>query len=486
MESVTSRRSFLKIASALTLGVFDTQACVTLGQPSRRATLPKVDGIFLDDAATRRSAADDWGHAVERLPSWVLRPASIDDVARAVRYANDSGLPIAAKGRGHCAYGQAQVHNGIVIDSRTLNRLELVGHDQLLAEAGALWDDVATMSLSAGRIPPVMPDMQLLSVGGTLSAGGTGETSCRFGAQVDHVTALDVATGGGEIVSCSPSQNEELFRMTLAGMGQCGLIVRARLQLDHAPDAILVHRLLYEDVRELLDDAEQLARETTFETIGAELSRGVTDWKLELVVGSFERSAEPTTQQLPSNLRFKSDAIRRMSYLDYLQRRSVSVRAALATRQPNAPLILTLPPNLTRALVADVLANPEQSVGVWRMEILPMVTALFKQPLHPMPDGGFAFSVRVQRRASARNAPDHLSVLAANDALVRTYVAQGGKVYPPFAPPLTEREWRLNYGRVWKRFAEAKRRYDPNNILTPGARIFENCETSARSNERCS
>jgi FAD/FMN-containing dehydrogenase len=115
-----------------------------------------------------------------------------------------------------------------------------------------------------------------------------------------------------------------------------------------------------------------------------------------------------------------------------------------------------------------------------------MVTALFKQPLHQMPAGAFAFSIRLQRRASAKNAPDHLSMLAANEALVRTYLPQGGKMYPPFAPPVTEREWRLNYGRVWNRFAEAKKRYDPNNILTPGARVFEDCKALARSNERCS
>jgi FAD/FMN-containing dehydrogenase len=49
----------------------------------------------------------------------------------------------------------------------------------------------------------------------------------------------------------------------------------------------------------------------------------------------------------------------------------------------------------------------------------------------------------------------------------------GGKVYPPFAPILSAAQWRDHYEpTVWTRFAAAKRRFDPNNVLNPGAGIF--------------
>ena len=315
--------------------------------------------------------------------------------------------------------------------------------------------------------------MQLLTVGGTLNAGGTGEMSHRAGAQVDHVAALDVVTGEGEPVSCSPSQNETLFQMTLAGMGQCAVILRAHLRLIRAPRSVAVRTLLYHEINDLLSDSKQLVANESVNTIGAELTRANASWRLELRVGSFTSSSDTDAPPLPDGLHFDSElAQARTSYQDYLRRRTRSVRAALATRQPNPSLILTLPPALTRALLEQVLSSAEMSVGIWRVELLPWLTAHFAQPLHSMPDSPVAFSVRLQRRASAMNAPDHLAMMRANEELVRTYLPAGAKVYPPFAPPLSQDEWKLQYGSSWSRFHSAKRRFDPHDILTPGAGIF--------------
>jgi FAD/FMN-containing dehydrogenase len=115
-----------------------------------------------------------------------------------------------------------------------LAALSLQGNETLDAQPGALWGDVAKVALEQSLTPPVMPDAMMLTVGGTLSVGGMGETSYRFGAQVDHVVELDVVTGAGEFVSCSAERDSELFRMVLAGLGQCGIIVRARLRLGQA------------------------------------------------------------------------------------------------------------------------------------------------------------------------------------------------------------------------------------------------------------
>jgi FAD/FMN-containing dehydrogenase len=79
----------------------------------------------------------------------------------------------------------------------------------------------------------------------------------------------------------------------------------------------------------------------------------------------------------------------------------------------------------------------------------------------------------MQRRASAFDADDHRAMLAANRRLVARVLEQGGKVYPPFAPVLSPAQWREHYGpAIWQRFAAAKKRFDPNSVLNPGAGIF--------------
>jgi len=50
-------------------------------------------------------------------------------------------------------------------------------------------------------------------------------------------------TGIGEVVTCSPERNGELFRMLLAGLGQCGIIVRARLRLVRAAQSVAIREI---------------------------------------------------------------------------------------------------------------------------------------------------------------------------------------------------------------------------------------------------
>jgi len=79
----------------------------------------------------------------------------------------------------------------------------------------------------------------------------------------------------------------------------------------------------------------------------------------------------------------------------------------------------------------------------------------------------------MQRRTSGESAPDPAAMLAANQELLGRIRPDGGKIYPPFAPILSAREWAEHYGpETLRRFSAAKKRFDPRNTLTPGAGIF--------------
>ena len=445
----TGRRTFLKLAAST--------LCVRGGsaQTPFLRNLPKFDGEVAYDSAIRQAAANDWGHEIHRPPTAVLKPASATDIARIVTYANKHHLKIAMRGQGHSVSGQAQVLSGIVIDSSTLNNVRWQGTDQLDAQSGAQWDSVARTALQRSRTPPVMPDALMLTVGGTLSAGGTGETSCRFGAQVDHVLELDVVTGRGDLLTCSPSSNEELFQIVLAGLGQCGIIVRARLRLVDAPKYVLRRTSTYSDSDALIGEAARVANGGAVRMLCGEITKDSDGrWRMALVTGTV--SDEPS-----------------MAYWDYLDRRTASVAATMANGLPNPSLALVLPERSAQSFLSSLLSDPEAVAGIWRVEVLPMMTVYFKLPLHVLPEGPLVFTMRLQRRASAENAPDHKAMVRVNRALAERCIAAGGKIYPPHAPVLSRREWQHHYGaQRWGRFAAAKRRFDPNNVLTPGAGVF--------------
>jgi FAD/FMN-containing dehydrogenase len=47
-----------------------------------------------------------------------------------------------------------------------------------------------------------------------------------------------ICAGKGEVVTCSEKHNSDLFHSVLGGLGQFGIITRARISLEPAPDMV--------------------------------------------------------------------------------------------------------------------------------------------------------------------------------------------------------------------------------------------------------
>ena len=140
------------------------------------------------------AAADDFGHIVHRAPERVVQPGSDAEVAAAVRWAGERGMRLAARGQGHSTFGRAQAEGGIVADMRRMRSIGIVEPDRLNVGAGATWSEVLAATLPFGLTPPVVADYLRLSVGGTLTVGGVGAMTARYGLQADNVLEMDVVT----------------------------------------------------------------------------------------------------------------------------------------------------------------------------------------------------------------------------------------------------------------------------------------------------
>ncbi len=436
-----TRRSFVTFAAAGVVLIGCRGAKQTRAQPrpartSPLAGLPALDGqLLFDEAALHAAAVDNGGH-VRRSPVGVLKAGSVPDVIRGVLYANKHGLKIAMRGQGHCQYGQAQVESGIVIDSSALNAVRLHGKDTVDAQPGALWGDVARVTLLQNLTPPVMPDAMMLTVGGTLSVGGIGETTYRYGAQVDNVLELDVVTGTGELTTCSPERNSELFRMTLAGMGQCAIIVRARLRLIAAPKFFAIHSLQYDDLDAFLSDQGRLTTVDTLGPLNGRVTKG-QDGRPQCTLLAGTPAETNNGKQPPAwatGLRFKSvGGAETKTYWDYLHRRTASVVAGRTEPVVRATLVATLPDNSVRTFLPHVLSTPAVFAGIWFFEVAARVPARHAQPLQKTAGGALAFELRMQRRAAATDASALEAMLAANHTLLPRLQAAGGKIYPPYS-----------------------------------------------------
>lgn len=67
-----------------------------------------------------------------------------------------------------------------------------------------------------------------------------------------------LVAGTGEMITCSPDDDSDLFFAALGGLGQFGVITRARIGLERAPKRVKWVRLAHRDVHSFTGDQELL------------------------------------------------------------------------------------------------------------------------------------------------------------------------------------------------------------------------------------
>ncbi|TVU15154.1 hypothetical protein EJB05_38661, partial [Eragrostis curvula] len=213
------------------------------------------------------SASRDFGAVVSDAPFAVMRPESAAEVAQLLSALSSTAprrprAAVAARGAGHSLHGQAQARGGIVVETRALPRAVevVVRHGVAYADVGggALWVEVLEECLKAGLAPRSWTDYLYLTVGGTLSNAGISGQAFKHGPQISNVLQLEVVTGRGEVVTCSPTMNPELFFAVLGGLGQFGIITRARIPLQVAPPKVRWVRAFYDGFQTFTQDQELL------------------------------------------------------------------------------------------------------------------------------------------------------------------------------------------------------------------------------------
>jgi decaprenylphospho-beta-D-ribofuranose 2-oxidase len=110
----------------------------------------------------------------------------------------------------------------------------------LHAEAGLALSQICDVFLPRGFFVPVTPGTRDVTLGGMVAADVHGKNHHRDGCFGEHVESITLRVADGRIVPCSRTDEPELFKATIGGMGLTGHILDVRVRLIKVPSPWVV------------------------------------------------------------------------------------------------------------------------------------------------------------------------------------------------------------------------------------------------------
>lgn len=167
----------------------------------------------------------------------IVAPAgSVEDCRSLLAQARGRGLTVGPRGEGG-SVGDSPVNSGnVALDCRPMSAVERwdPATGVLQAQAGTTMAELLRTALPDGWVPRSIPGGLAITVGGAISHNVHGKDSGAYGNFGSHVLWLDLMLADGEVRRLSPAAAPEEFRAVVGGMGLCGVILRAALQLVRA------------------------------------------------------------------------------------------------------------------------------------------------------------------------------------------------------------------------------------------------------------
>jgi D-lactate dehydrogenase (cytochrome) len=177
----------------------------------------------------------------------VLRPASVEEVSKVVKLANDTATPIVPQG-GNTGLvgGQIPLHNEVVLSLNRLDRIREVDptSNSLTCEAGVTLQRAREAAAGADRLyPQLLPSEGTCTIGGNLSTNAGGTAAIAHGIARSHVLGIEVVLADGRVLNNlnklkKDNTGYDLKNLFIGAEGTLGIITAAVLRLVPRPRSV--------------------------------------------------------------------------------------------------------------------------------------------------------------------------------------------------------------------------------------------------------
>lgn len=114
-----------------------------------------------------------------------------------------------------------------------------------IAEPGVTFERLVRETLKNGLVPMLVPELKTITIGGAVSGCSVESMSYKYGGFHDSCLEYEVITAQGDVLTCTPERNGDVFQMIHGSYGTLGIISKLTFRLIEAKPFVRMDYVTY-------------------------------------------------------------------------------------------------------------------------------------------------------------------------------------------------------------------------------------------------
>ena len=161
---------------------------------------------------------------IDKRPALIAQCRSTADVIDALSLARSAGAEIAVRAGGHGVAGRAATDGGLMIDLSSMKGIHVDPRRRTVrAEPGLTWREFNRAAAVHG-LATTGGVVSSTGIAGLTLGGGIGWLMGRYGLTVDNLISAEIVTANGDVLNASDDEHADLFWALRGGGGNFGVV----------------------------------------------------------------------------------------------------------------------------------------------------------------------------------------------------------------------------------------------------------------------